>query len=110
MAIKANLVIDQGTTYSNELDLANENGDGILLTGYTANAQIRKWYTSSNSIAFTTTVNNSTSSITLSLTANQTGAMTAGRYVYDVSLFDTGANTYTRIVEGIVTVTPRVTR
>jgi hypothetical protein len=110
MAIKANLVIDQGTTYSTELDLTDENGDGILLAGYTANAQMRKWYTSSNSVVFSTSVDNSTSSITLSLSANQTSSLAAGRYVYDVTITDTGTNTITRLVEGIVTVTPRVTR
>lgn len=110
MAIKANLVIDQGTSYTTELDLTDSNGDGILLSGYTANAQIRKWYTSSNSIVFSTAVNNSTSSITLSLSANQTSSLVAGRYVYDVNITDTGSNTVTRLVEGIVTVTPRVTR
>jgi hypothetical protein len=47
--------------------------------------------------------------ITLSLTANQTGNIVAGRYVYDVELTD-AANSITRIVEGIVTINPQVTR
>jgi hypothetical protein len=35
--------------------------------------------------------------------------MVGGRYVYDVELTDT-SNSISRIVEGIVTVTPQVTR
>jgi hypothetical protein len=109
MATKANLVIDQGATFSADLNLTDENGDALVLSGYTANSQVRKWYTSTNATAtFTTSINVDSAVITLSLTANQTGAMTSGRYVYDVEIND--GSTTSRIVEGIVTVTPQVTR
>ena len=109
MAIKANLVIDQGTTYSTDLNLTDENGDALVLSGYSANSQIRKHYTSSNSVSFTTSINANAGIITLSLTANQTANLTGGRYVYDVELTD-ASNSISRKVEGIVTVTPQVTR
>jgi len=109
MATKANLVIDQGTTFSVNLDLTNEDGDVIDLSGYTANSQIRKWYTSSTPAAtFTTAINAASGELVLSLTANQTSNLVAGRYVYDVELDQNG--TISRIVEGIVTVTPQVTK
>jgi hypothetical protein len=109
MATKANLVIDQGTTYTTDLNLTDENGDPLNLTGYSANSQIRKHYTSSNSVVFSTSINATAGVITLSLTANQTTNMVGGRYVYDVELTD-ASNSISRIVEGIVTVTPQVTR
>lgn len=109
MATKSNLIIDQGSTFSTDLTLTDENGDPIALAGYTANSQIRKWYTSSSpSAVFATTINTEIGVITLSLTANQTSNLVAGRYVYDVEIND-GAEV-SRIVEGIVTVTPQVTR
>lgn len=108
MATKSNIVIDQGATFSTDLTLTDENGDALNLVGYTANSQLRKWYTSSNSVAFSTSSNTDTGVVTLSLTANQTAALTAGRYVYDVEISD--GTTISRIVEGIVTVTPNVTR
>lgn len=109
MATKANLVIDQGSTFSTNLTLTDENGDPLVLTGYTANSQIRRWYTSTNASAtFATSINVNNSVITLSLTANQTSNLTFGRYVYDVELSD--GSEVSRIVEGIVTVTPQVTR
>jgi len=108
MATKANLVIDQGATFSTDLSLTDENGDALILAGYTANSQIRKWYTSTNYIAFTTSVNTSIGVITLSLTDSQTANLTAGRYVYDVEIND--GSTVSRVVEGIITVTPNVTR
>ena len=109
MATKANLVIDQGSTFLVELDLKDENGDILVLSGYTANSQIRKWYTSSSpAAAFTTDINVANGSITLSLTSDETSSLTAGRYVYDVEIQD--GSSVTRIIEGIVTVTPQVTR
>ena len=109
MASKANIIIDQGATFSTDLNLTDEYGDPLDLSGYTANSQMRKWYTSSNAAAtFTAAVNTETAVVTLSLTANQTSSIVSGRYVYDVEI--TNGNTVSRIVEGIVTVTPQVTR
>lgn len=109
MATKANLVIDQGTTFSTDLALTDENGDSINLSGYTANSQIRKWYTSTNASAtFTSLINTTSGTITLTLSANQTSNLVSGRYVYDVEI--NNGSTVSRIVEGIITVTPEVTR
>lgn len=109
MATKANLVIDQGSTFSSDLSLTDENGDPLALAGYTANSQIRKWYSSTNAAAtFTTSINVASAVITLTLTANQTSNLVSGRYVYDVEITD--GTEVSRIVEGIVTVTPQVTR
>ena len=47
--------------------------------------------------------------ITLSLTATETAALTAGRYVYDLEMVSSGGQV-TRLLEGICTVTPEVTR
>jgi hypothetical protein len=109
MATKANLVIDQGSTFSTDLTLTDENGDVMVLNGYTANSQIRKWYTSTTPAAtFATSINVESGQITLNLTSNQTSNLVAGRYVYDVELVS--GSDVSRIVEGIITVTPQVTR
>lgn len=108
MAQKVNLVIDQGTTFVTTFDVNDDAGLPIDLTGYTASAQIRKHYTSSNAVSFTVTANSS-GVVVLSLSSNATNNMTAGRYVYDVELVSP-ANNVSRIVEGIVTLTPQVTR
>lgn len=109
MATKANLFIDQGATYETVLTLTDEDGNILDLTDSTAASQIRKSYSSSLTAEFDTSINVSAGEITLSLTANQTGNIVAGRYVYDVELAD-ASNNITRIVEGIVTVNPQVTR
>ena len=109
MATKANIIIDQGTTFSTVITLADEDENAIDLTGYSANSQIRKHYSSSNSQSFSVSLGGANGTVTLSLTSTQTANLVAGRYVYDVEV-TSSTNVVSRIVEGIVTVTPEVTR
>lgn len=111
MAVKVNLSIDQGTTFATTFSLTNDDTGEILdLSTYSAAGQIRKHYSSSNSTSFVCAVNTSTGILTASLTANTTKAMTAGRYVYDIELTDSATGSVSRIVEGIATINPEVTR
>ena len=109
MAIKANLVIDQGSTFVTTLNLTDADDVPLDLTSYSGTSQIRKHYTSSTSTSFTLEIGGNTGIITLSLTANVTSNLAAGRYMYDVEIADS-TNNITRVVEGIVTVTPNITR
>ena len=47
--------------------------------------------------------------IALELTATQTAALDAERYVYDVEITQTSTGTVTRVIEGLITVRPNVT-
>lgn len=109
MATKANIVVDQGTTFTTSIYLTDDDGVAIDLSGYTGRSQIRKHYTSSNSVSFAVSLTNALGIVTLDLTSTQTSALAAGRYVYDVEIVSS-SNVVARIIEGIVTVTPEVTR
>jgi hypothetical protein len=109
MAIRGNLIIDQGATFQTSINVTDDNEVAINLTGYTAAAQMRKHYTSSNATNFTVTISPALGIVTLVMSANTTNTLVPGRYVYDCELTDTNGAT-TRLVEGIVTVTPGVTR
>jgi len=109
MAIKANLVIDQGTSFTASIDLTDASNVVFNLTGYTVAAQMRKNYTSSVATTFIASHTGGGGKINLSLTSTTTAAIEPGRYLYDVEITSSG-NTITRIVEGIVTVTPGMTR
>lgn len=109
MAIKANLIMDQGADFSTTINLTDDNGDIQVLTGYTGAAEMRKHYTSSVSYDFVVVVVPSLGTVTLTMTANNTANISAGRYVYDCELTD-GSGQKSRLVEGIIEVTPRVTR
>ena len=106
MSIKANIQIDQGADFATTILVAEESGDPVSLSGFTGNSHIRK---SSNSVAFTVEIEADSGLITLSLTNGQTSNLQSGRYLYDVMLRDS-QNVVTRVVEGIITVTPRVTQ
>lgn len=109
MATKANLVIDQGATWNSTVTLTDPDGNYIDLSSYTGAAQMRKHYTSSTAIVFTVQLGGANGTITLSLSANATGNVSAGRYLYDVELTDS-SGTISRVFEGTVTVNPNVTR
>ncbi len=108
MAEKVNLVIDQGATFSAQFQIFDENDNLVDFTNYTGNSQIRKTYSSSNSYSFAVALSNS-GLITLSMSASTTNSISAGRYVYDVEIEDNNGFR-NRIVEGIITVTPQVTK
>lgn len=107
MATKANLIIDQGADFSNEILLTDEDGQPLDLSNYTVVSQIRKWYSSSNSVSFDTSIVNG--AIVLTMNAETTSTLTSSRYLYDAVIVNL-ANTVTRVVEGIVTVNPSVTK
>ena len=104
-----NIVVDQGTTYSSTISVKQSDGTTAKdLTGYTSTAQLRKSYDSTTSTAFTIAQVDATGVITISLTATETAALKSGRYVYDVESAS-GSETL-RVQEGILTVTPQVTK
>jgi hypothetical protein len=111
MATVYNLAIDQGTTYSVTVTVSDNTGTARNLTGYTGRAQLRKSYYTNSNTAFTVAISNpGEGEVTLSLTATQTSALKAGRYVYDLELVANATSTVERIVEGIVTVYPEATK
>ena len=110
MAARADIIMDQGSTFSTVVTVTDTDGAIIDLSNYETSAQIRKHHTSS-SVTSTFNISNggTNGQLTLSLSWSATASITAGRYVYDVEV--TAADgTKTRVVEGIVTVTPNVTR
>jgi len=108
MAEALNLLIDQGSSYSINLEVKDANNSLVNLTGYSGTGHIRKQYTSNSATAFTVSVY-SNGTLTAYLSANQTSSLVSDRYVYDIELTNTVLEV-TRILEGIVTVTPQVTR
>lgn len=109
MAQIQNIYIDQGTTFSLSLVVNDQNGDPKDLSDYTVAAQMRKSYYTNTSISFTAAVSlPAEGEVTISLTAVQTSAIKAGRYVYDIEI--TGEGETLRVLEGIVVINPEVTK
>ncbi len=111
MAIYSNLTIDQGSTFSAEIDVTDIAGNALNLNGYQVAGQIRKSYTSTTATDFVSSiVSEANGTVKIELAASTTNGMKAGRYVYDVEITKTSTSEVTRIIEGQVEVKPGVTR
>jgi hypothetical protein len=112
MAITTNLTIDQGADFEAVIKLYSTNTEPLNLTNYGAVAQVRRSYDStSSSAAFAVSMPiPSNGELVLTMASTTSAALKYGRYVYDVLITNSSTGTKTRAVEGIVTVTPRVTR
>ena len=105
------LFLEQGADFSMSIVLDDVAGESFNLTNFTASSQMRKSYYSSNAAAtFSVSTGNDASlgTIILSLDSANTANIYPGRYVYDV--YVSQANTRYRVLEGIVNVTPQVTK
>ncbi len=110
MASVSNLAIDQGSNTTVTISVTDETGSARNLVGYSGRGQLKRSYFSTSGISFTVTIPNpSEGEVILSLTADQTANLKYGRYVYDVELVSNAFNVE-RIVEGIITVYPEVTK
>lgn len=108
------LCIPQGATFSRVIRW-KADGANVNLTGYTARAQIRPTAASATTTLSLTTENGritlggAAGTITLTISATDTAAIAAGRYVYDLELVSAGG-IVTRLLQGVVTVSANVTR
>ena len=111
MAQFVELDIDQGTDFNFDLDLTNDDGTAINVTNYTFSSSIRKSYYSSGVAAnLSVTIHDaSNGNVVLSLNSATTSNIKSGRYLFDVKQVDS-SNTTTRLVEGVVTILPQVTK
>ncbi len=111
MASAHNLYIDQGADFNAQIQIFDDNNAPWDLTGYTGQAKIKKSYYSTSSIDFTVSFSNDRTSgnIILELSSQQTSQMEQGRYLYDVVITNSSSKK-TRVLEGIVTINPGVTK
>jgi hypothetical protein len=108
MSSKVNLTMDQGSTFVVEFSLEDPDGLAVDLSTFTGEAQMRKEPAANDASDFVVNLF-SNGIVKLTMDWGTTANVEAGRYYYDVELTDT-ANVVTRPIEGIITVTPNVTR
>ena len=112
MSAKFNLVCDQATTFNFQF-VIQDDGVPWNLTGYTGTMTVRPFVGASTTTIVASTANSrmtltpGSGRINVTLTSALTGAITAGRYAYDLIL-DSGS-VQTRILEGKFIVTGAVT-
>ena len=113
MATVSNLNIDQGSTFSSTINLDNAASGVFELNTYQARGKIRKSYRSQTYTQFTCTINENSpaqDTITISLTSAQTKKLNAGRYVYDVEIFNSSTSEVIRVLEGQIEILASATQ
>lgn len=110
MAVLANLEIDQGSDFNTQMILENDDGTPMDLRGFTVYSQFRKSYGSVLGYTFVTSVVDPINGIiSLGLSGVASSAIKPGRFMYDVEIVNS-IPVKTRVVEGIVTINPEITR
>jgi len=106
-----NLVIDQGTDFTQTFTLEDDASGGSLdLAGYTGAAQLRKHASSKKKHDFAVAFPDRANGIVrIDMTDAVTTVIKSGRYIYDILLTDSGGSR-TRIVEGSALVREGATR
>jgi hypothetical protein len=113
LSAKYNLVCEQATTF-NFIFSINNNNVLLDLTGYTGVMTVRPFIGATTTTVVASTANGRMTlggiagTVTVLIDATTTGAISSGRYVYDLVL--TTGSTVTRYLEGKFIVTGAVTQ
>lgn len=111
MAEYVELYIDQGADFNSTVVLQDDDTNVYQnVSGYTITSALRKSLLSPNASAnLTCTVTDAANGeITLAMNAANTANLKAGKYFFDVKTYADGS--YARLIEGVIFVTPGLTR
>jgi hypothetical protein len=113
---KHNFFVYRGATFSEQIEWKDENGVAIDLTGFTARMHMRDTLEATTPFLTLTTENGgialggAAGTVDLLASAAATSAISATSGVYDLELVAGDGATVTRLLEGLVTISPEVTR
>ena len=122
-AASLNLLVEQGTTFQRLVTFKDPAGAAVDITGWAFTGQIRKRYDSPDVVAaFSFTILDqvaSTGQVLMTMAPSVTGAIPVDKsssvskrlttYAYDVDVLVPGGEV-DRVIEGIVNVSPEVTK
>ena len=113
---KHNFFVYRGATFSEQIEWKDENGVAIDLTGFTARMHMRDTLEATTPFLTLTTENGgialggTAGTVDLLASAAATSAISATSGVYDLELVAGDGVMVTRLLEGLVTISPEVTR
>ena len=114
MAEYVELFIDQGSDFFTTINLNDDNTNlPQNVSSYVVTSSMRRSLLSPNASSnlVCTLSDASNGEITIKMSASNTANLRAGQYFFDVKVRDTGAYyEYSRLVEGVIFVTPSITR
>jgi hypothetical protein len=110
MAIIKNLTIDKNTNYERTFIFYGVNNSYFNLTGFTANSEIKKDYSSANVEAtFACDIQSANNKVILTLNHIQLANTKPGKYKYDIILTSSN-NEKVKAVEGSVDIIGTITK
>ena len=110
MATIQNITIDQDCDFTETLTVKDSTGTVVDLSNETITSKMRKTHLSTTAFDFTTAkVSATDGTCSITLTDAVTGALSIGRYVWDLTTTDS-SGLITRRIEGRATITPSVSR
>ena len=107
-------IIEQGATFGQTLTLKDEAGSAINLVGFTGAMSLKQTPTSTSTVLSLTTsngrmtINGSAGTVTLSISATDTGNLSPDDGVFDLEI-TSGAAVVTRIIEGTYSIRRNIT-
>lgn len=114
MAEYVELFIDQGSDFFTTINLNDDNTNlPTNVYSYTVTSSLRRSLLSPNASSnlVCTLTDAANGEITIKMSAANTANLRAGQYFFDVKVRDTNATyEYSRLVEGVIFVTPSITR
>jgi hypothetical protein len=107
-----NISINQGESYNLDATLISSSGTYINLSGYYLRGQARYSYGSTGVLVnLSPTITNATGgAINVSLTPAQTEGLPSTIAVYDIESYVSGESTVNRVLNGLFSISPEVTR
>lgn len=108
MSTSLDIFIQQSATFSQEFDLTDGDGQTLDTSSYTGKSQIRKDPEANTAYEFGVSLANGV--ITLEMSAANTALISPGKYLYDVLIMTSGNTVVHRVISGVATVTPDITR
>ena len=104
-----NKIIGTGTNVSKPIKLDKNSPFKLYSDKAFNNPKVDTKFSIVGDVSGATTFTSSDKGIVVSLTAAQTSAIKAGRYVYDIEIRKASTSEVNRVLEGQVEITPRVT-
>ena len=113
MAEYVELYIDQGSDFSTTVSL-NDDSTNLPqnVTGYVVTSSLRRSLLSPNAAAnlVCSIYDASNGEFLITMSSSATANLRAGSYLFDVKVYDTNSMTSSRLIEGVMFVTPSVTK
>jgi len=109
MTTRANLYVDQGTSFAVSLDLTTNEGEAVSLSDQTFYCGVKKLYSSSTLFTANVTITpgDPVNDLNLVIQSDQTKDLEPGKYQYDVLMLNNGSTT--KLLEGLIFIVPTVT-